>query len=171
MNRTVTFNAALLLGASACVVADPVEAELLVPEDIALHWDRSFNGVDDDRVAVVPVDVMVYESESGEPLEGVALEVDPGSEVIDLLPFDAVFPLDADDCDGRPCLWDARRDRYLDLGAGMTALDMPVHTDMDGLARFYVLVDGFPSNGGEFEPVSVVVSTANQQAAFQLVPQ
>mgnify|MGYP000663409577 CR=1 FL=1 len=40
MNRPSTAAIALLFGASACVALDPAEAELLVPDDIGLHWDR-----------------------------------------------------------------------------------------------------------------------------------
>jgi len=171
MRRSSFASAALLIGASACVAVDPAEAELLVPEDIELHWDRAFNGVDDDLVALVPVDVMVYESESGEPLGGVALEIETDQSLLELLPFDAVSPLDADDCEGRPCLWDARRDRYLDIGAGLSGLEPPLLTDVDGLARFYVLVDGFPGQEASYEPVPVVVSMGVHEATFQLVPQ
>lgn len=171
MSRMSTAAIALLAAASGCVALDPAEAELLVPDDIGLHWDRSFNGADDALVALVPVDVMVYESESGEPLEGMALDVDTGDASVDLLSFDAVYPVDEDACAGSACLWDARRDRYVEIGAGLADLDGPLHTDVDGLARFYVLVDGFPTQGASFDPVAVVVSMGSEEATFQLVPQ
>jgi hypothetical protein len=155
-----------------------MSAELLVPDDVGLHWDRAYNGVGDDRVALVPVDVMVFESESGEPLVDVALDIQPVAGHVSLLHFDAVAPLDAADCAERPCLWDARRDRYFEVAAGSSDADaggsepdVVRHTDRDGLARFYVLVDSFPGDGVEFAPVPVLVSMGIDEATFQLVPQ
>ena len=65
MLRAMTTAVLLLLG--ACVEEDADVVRVLVPEDVDLHWDASFNGEDDGIAAVVPVDVMVYVDETGEP--------------------------------------------------------------------------------------------------------
>ena len=169
MNRFhATTAAVLLLGTSGCVELGAEEPELLVPDDVALRWDTAFNGAGDDLVALVPVDVMVYEAESGEPLESVVIDVIAEDEGTHVVAFDTVLPLDAEDCEGTPCLWDAWRDRYLELAPLAAG---PLSTDADGLARLYLMVDAFPVDGADFAPVSVLVSMGITEASFQLVPQ
>ena len=58
MNRIFPF---VLIAASACVAeveGSDLLTEVLPPEDIGLLWDDSFNGIEDDVVAIVPVDVL-----------------------------------------------------------------------------------------------------------------
>lgn len=161
------FAVAALLAVSACAELDGVEAELLVPEDVAFHWDRSFNGEDDDRVALVPLDLMVYGSESGEPVAGVALQVEPGFGLIEVLHADQVLPRDAEDCGA--CSWDAWRDRYVEFADSEAPEGL--FTDDDGLARAFLLVDAFPEGELGFEPVPVTVASGSGEAIFHLVPQ
>lgn len=169
MNRSPAIAALLLFGASACVDAGR-EAELLVPDDVALHWDDAFNGADDARVALIPVDLMVYTRESGEPVGDVELVVEPAFEGVEVLPFDDVVPVDADRCDH--CVWDAWRDRYVELLDGERWSVEPLRTDENGLARAYVLVDAFPpTDAGDFDAVPVTVSMGMTEADFHLVPQ
>jgi len=165
MSRSVTI-ALLLVGTVACVEEEGVP-ELLVPDDLALHWDRAFNGEEDDLVALVPLDVMVYEAESGEPMSGIDIAVEPDG-VAWVLPFDGVMPLTAEDCETERCAWDAWRDRYVSFLPGS---DDPVATDADGLARVYLVVDAFPEDGVGLAPVPVVVTMGPTDATFQLVPQ
>ncbi len=171
MNRSLFPATILLLGASACAEFGAVDDELLVPDDLALHWDRSFNGEGDDRVALVPIDLMVYGALSGEPVADVQLTVEPDSSSVLVLPFEDVLPVDSADCDLVPCVWDAWRDRYVDV------LDSPGEaptwsTDRDGLVRAYLLIDAFPDAAdSDFDAVSVLVSMGMTEASFQLVPQ
>ena len=164
--------AAVLVSTIACSEDTSVETELLVPDDMALHWDRSFNGEDDGRVALVPFDLMVYEAESGEPVADAPLVVEPGHDAVVFLPLDDIQPLDAEDCDAGPCLWDAWRDRYVELLE--PGPDSRPSTDENGLVRAYLLVDAFPESDafdGDFEPVPVVVTMGAADASFHLVPQ
>lgn len=174
MNRSFAPAILLLAGASACAEYGAEEAELLVPDDLAMPWDRSFNGEADDRVALVPVDLMVYHPESGEPVVGVALEVEPTQPHVEVLPFDEIVTVDAEDCADGPCVWDAWRDRYVDIlpNAESASPDW-LATDENGLVRAYLLVDAFPEAGtaADFESVSVLVSMGMTDASFQLVPQ
>lgn len=174
MTRNLAPAILLLVGSAACVEVDGTEAELLVPDDVALHWDRTFNGEGDDRVALIPVDLMVYSRESGEPVGDVELVVEPGFDGVVVLPFGDVLPVEADDCDG--CLWDAWRDRYVELddGTDSTWVAEPLRTDANGLARAYVLVDAFPelsATAGDFDSVPVTVSMGLTESDFHLVPQ
>lgn len=170
MNRSFAPVIALLAVGSACSEFGAVDAELLVPDDMALHWDRSFNGEEDDRVALVPVDLMVYASESGEPVAGVAIELEPAFETVEVLPFDEIVSVDAEDCAEHACLWDAWRDRYVDVLPEATTATW--NTDENGLVRAYLLVDAFPeSDAADFEPIPVLVSMGITDASFQLVPQ
>lgn len=176
MTRSYAIVALVSVAAIGCGDDPALEAELLVPDDLALHWDRAFNGEDDDRVALVPVDLMVYVSESGEPVVDAELSVDPAYEAVSVLPLDDVLPLDADDCDLGPCLWDAWRDRYVELlePTWERAADEPLSTDANGLVRAYLLVDAFPEGGesdGDFAPVPVTVTLGATDAVFHLVPQ
>ncbi len=159
----------LVVGASACAEFNAVDVELLVPDEVALHWDRSFNGEADDRVALVPVDLMVYQTESGEPVAGVALQVLPGFQGVQVVPFDDVVPVESEACDVQGCLWDAWRDRYVDvLDGGQGALA----TDDNGLARAWLVVDALPESPFDgFDAVPVLVSMGATEASFQLVPQ
>lgn len=170
-NRAITRRPAAwipLIALAACAELDPLEAELLVPNDLALHWDRSFNGEADDRVALVPLDLMVYGAVSGEPVAGVALQVEPGFDAVELLVVDQVVPMDAEDCG--PCAWDAWRDRYVELVEADGASEA-LFTDEDGLARAFLLVDAFPEGELGFESVPVSVVSATGEATFHLVPQ
>ncbi len=159
---------ALLAGCGFDSASDP---QLLVPDDLVLHWDRSFNEADDGIVALVPIDVMVYDGASGEPLEGVALELhgsDPGA----LLALPPAIAL-AGGGDSDFAWWDTWRDRYFFLADDpelepATALE--TETDHTGLARVYVLVDRFPTEGGAFVPAAVTVSMGMTEESFFLVP-
>jgi len=158
--------------AAGCVETEAdvlAEATLLLPEDLQIHWDSSFNGDYDGLGALVPVDVMVYEGDSGEPLGQVEIELrgaEPGVIVVDV---DAVH-FDVEDCDR--CAWDAWRDQYIEVdGSEHAAVFL---TDPDGLARAYVWADWFPTEGvgeEEFRPVAVTATLGPTEGSFLVIPQ
>lgn len=195
--------AVLLLGTlTACADGDDVSPrgpQLLLPDDVELHWDESFNREADGLGALIAVDVMVYEAGTGAPLEQVEVQLetsDPGTWLLLDDDFLVVAPEVCADC---PFLWDARRDQYFvlrvselhggdddavrwwDEGAPLEDLHRIVlDTDADGLARVYLFVDAFPwdDEAATFEPVSVLVSlgtadagiSAEHHAYFELAP-
>ncbi len=144
------------------------EALVLVPEDVEIAWDRSYNGYDDGIGAVVLVDIMVYEATTGEPVDFVDLEVLATDEGVLLFPPEALVPCEPQD--DRDLLWDVRQDmayEFIEADEGPVAL----RTDPDGLARVGVLVDAFPiTEGGELDAVTVSISTELGDEAFSLVP-
>jgi hypothetical protein len=152
----IAIAATLLL--TACAEEEMAGQQLLVPNDVPLQWDESFNGLGDGLGAVVPIDVMVFEGLTGEPLGSVSLDVDASYEGVGIPVL--VEVVEPDSCMDCVFVWDAYRDRYVDLvpeNADSTAV---VQTDVDGLVRVFLYVDAFPvdENGG-FAPVSVTVSS------------
>jgi hypothetical protein len=91
----------LLPGLVACG-QEAVEAELLLPEEVTVGWDRAYNGRDDGLGALVPVDVMVYEGTTGNPLPGVVVAVWTDDVNAWPVPVDEVWllPTDAQGSDG-----------------------------------------------------------------------
>lgn len=165
----------ILLGLTACGSDATVggDAQLLVPDDVTLHWDASFNGVDDGRALLLPVDVMVYQGGTGEPIEGATIQLggtDPGAM---LLRPDAVQMVGPDQpVDG--AWWDAWSDRYFAFAPDMHPTSrLVVDTDATGLARVYVFVDRFPVDDMEesgFAPAPVRVTMGETEESFLLIP-
>lgn len=143
----------ILCLAAACAAEDPSGVGLLVTERVEFPWDAAYDGVGDGRVALLPLDVMVYDALTGDPLSGVEVVLD--GDVVAFLPGDAVF-LAGRDCDG--CVWDAYRDEFVEVDAAYpTWVDVTVGTaplvamtDADGLVRVYAEVDSLAgtSHGG-----------------------
>lgn len=161
----------LFLGLVGCVGGEaPHGPELLVPEDVELRWDDAFNGVGDGRAALVPVDVMAYDGDSGDPLGAVSIDMLAG-EGAELLPADAITAVDPDDDLADLEVYDAWEDRYVAIDPDAPSLSR-IGTDAWGLARVYVLIDAFPADaeGNGFAPVPVVVSMGETDDTFLLVP-
>lgn len=174
MNRSLTISVLLAFSAAACVENDELAgAQLWVSDDVVLQWDVSFNGRSDGLGAVVPVDVMVFDAITGEPIFDVALVVESGHEGTQIIDVDGVLGVDPEDCLDCDMLWDAWSDRYVELGHFLAPEDnMVVHTDDDGQARIYLVVDNFSVNGmADFEAVPVLVSTGIKAETFHIVPQ
>jgi hypothetical protein len=155
------------------------DAQLLVPEDVPLHWDLRFNEEADGLGALVPLDVMVYEGVTGEPLDGVSVKVHSEHEGVVVVPLGDVVRVDVEGCDGCAFLWDAWRDQYFEYdfveGADRPGVLLDVMTDEHGLARVYLYVDSFPAaefaEDGDFLAASVLISTGIHDETLYLVPQ
>ena len=148
------------------------EAEVLPPDDSVLVWDEAFNGIGDELVAVVPVDVMVYDPQTGEPLQGVELFLAPNTATARVLHTDEILLMEADVC-LPPCegSWDAYRDFFVIDVDTEEGSDRVVMTDVNGLARAYVEVDAFPLVLNEWEPVTVNILMGPRSVEFLLIPE
>lgn len=164
--------ASLVLGGVACALdSDEVSVDtLLVPTSVELHWSETFNAFDDGLGAVIPVDIMVYDSLSGEPRSAVELEIRTPPGVAALTDGELVR-LAPEWCDDCSLFWDAYRDRYYALLVDpIDAERTPLRTDNEGLARVFLLVDSLEPQGLSFDPAQVRVSTEAVDASIWLVP-
>jgi len=180
MNRIPMASAAALAVLSGCGESTELgDTQLLVPEDVSLHWDQRFNSESDGLGALVPVDIMVYEGVTGEPVEGVEVKVHSEHDGLVVVPIGDVVMVDGEACDGCAFLWDAWRDQYFEYdfveGAERPGHHLDVITDEHGLARVYLYIDQFPAGGfadsGDFGAASVLISTGIHEETFFLVPQ
>jgi hypothetical protein len=172
---------ALFMGCSSAA-----EPELLAPDAVSVAWAESYNESGDGLGALVPIDVMVYDGASGQPLAGVSLQLSTEHDGTWILPADAVVRgvHRADDVSSATgpsseLVWDARHDRYLELGVDSSRLaagSATFATGPDGVVRAQVFVDHFPATPGTradwvlgggagraFQDVAVVISGANPE--------
>jgi hypothetical protein len=164
MNRLpLIFAAALAL--AGCASED--EAQLLVPAQLEFSWNPVYNQPADGRVAVLPFDVMVYDSESGEPLAGVEIELAAEVPPVGLLPAEVVQSATQDCTD---CAWDAYRDAPIVLPESEVSQSLVVRTDDDGLARVHAVVDVLPEEDGGFAEAAIVVASGSQSEIVRLLP-
>lgn len=138
-------------------------AQVLVPDAVDVAWDDRLNATGDGLGMLVPVDVMVYEGTTGEPLELVRLRIETDDGAI-LLDPEAVESQPGDCAD---CVWDAGRDRFL-LLPDEASEPAPLLTDADGMARIYVWIDAFPTDGVDRLPVEVEVDTEFSGATVEI---
>lgn len=158
--RSLLATSALAALGSACASPD-AGVQLLVPADVEFSWKAAYNEEGDGLAAILPVDVMVYDGESGVPIGGSWVEL--WSDGAALVRVDQVEPGEAW-C--ARCLWDAYRDEFVELpGAGpreegVSGGQAPliVETDAAGLARVYAVVDAVDVGADGFEPVRVRVA-------------
>lgn len=144
----LTIAAAALMVACVDEGGAPEGAQLLAPDRVEVNWDDGFDAVEDGVGAMVPVDLMVYEGATGEPLDAIDLALSPSTDDIELVRAEAIEVLQSD-CTS--CVWDAMRDRYLDWATDAQS----AQTDSDGLARVYVWVDSFPPDEDLFFEVGM----------------
>lgn len=169
MNRLAVLTVVLV----GCAVEESATGpQLLIPDDVAVDWDESLNDVDDGLVALVPVDVMVYDSQSGEPLDGVEVELGgtaPDTLLLSAFDVQPGYLYDASSAVDGDLTWDVWRDRYVDL-TEVDLLDrLTVRTDATGLARVYVLVDRFAmDSSGRPVPTTVTVVTPDSEQSLAL---
>lgn len=141
---------------------------LLVPSDIELHWDGAFNAVQDGLGAVVPVDVMVYDGATGEPREGVGIELATTADSY-LLREGELTRVDPESCVDCVLFWDAWHDSYYEVDLDRDAARTRVRTDEEGIARVFVLVDAMAPGQETFAPVEVQVETGTADGMFSII--
>ena len=157
--------------ASLLLMACGQDEQLLLPDNIEVQWDVSFNALGDGLGAVVPVDIMVYDRVSGDPLAGVDVDLHVDEQHIQLLRTSEVSPV-VTRCEDCEALWDAYSDEYYELNGLPVGSNVPLQliTDEDGLAQFYVVVDAFAARNGSFLSVQVEAETEAVQGSFFLQP-
>lgn len=160
-----------LLPLMACAPAP--EGALLAPADVDVLWDTAWNDVSDGVAAYVPVDVMAYDSATGDALVGVAVGL-----LVNGVAVDALWPHEVatsdDDCraeDETGCgdAWDAWADRWV-IDPEVGSVSTEGLSDHDGLVRWTVRVDAFPTEGGELLPQPVTVYGMDIDETFLIVP-
>jgi len=170
MNRAL---AMLTLAIVATGCAPDGGVDVLATGDVEFRWDPQFNELDDGAAAIIPLDVMVFDDLTGEPLAGVA--VTWHADAAAFADADAVMVGDAD-CDD--CVYDVWRDSYVELigsgfdeGLDAAVVPMRTRTDADGLSRVYAVVDAVDADPAEgFLPVRVDVHALGHERAFDLLP-
>lgn len=157
----------VLLG--GCIFGESDAPQLLVPDQIEVQWDAPFDGIDDGRVALVPVDVMMYGGANGEPLADVDVDVSTTWREAGLVAPDEVNAVPLSGIDSEDVVWDVWRDRY--FAVAHVAPSLRIRTDASGLARVYVYADAFPVGAdGAPLPIPVVVSMGITDDTFLIVP-
>lgn len=147
---------------------DPSSAELLVPGPTPVRWADAWDETDDGLGALVPVDVMAYDSATGEPLPNIEITVWTEAETVWPVPVEALVVADPEGCPECDVWWDAERDEFIEA--------LPYHaevtllTDDDGLVRLYVFVDAFPEDAGNSEDLAVLVTMGTLEESFVLTP-
>lgn len=157
MRRAVPLLLPLVVG---CFDARP-PAQVLVPAAVDFPWDPAWDGEDDGVSAIVPLDVMVYDPASGEPIAGAA--VDLRSDVALFVGPDEILPAE-DGCDD--CVWDAWSDQAVRVLSAPQGSPVRVRTDADGIARVYAVVDGV----GGLDEVRVEVQHGGAYDRIRLLP-
>ncbi len=176
----------VMFGVAAC--ATNAEPELLVPDAVSVAWSDAYDGTDDGLGAVVPVDVMVYDSATGAALQGVELAIAsehdgtwvvPAGRVVaadtprpdaagldvaaDPLAGAAAWLQDAE-LESMQVLFDTRHDRFVTIDADRSELlagATTVVTNSEGVARVLLFVDRFPAaTTTGWADVAVVISAA-----------
>lgn len=159
---------------AACGTEPSSEAELLLPELVSVAWEDAYNAQNDGLGALVPVDVMVYDGASGEPLRDVEVQV--WTDDVAAWPTSAegvvvVSPTDPTAFTSTFLqVWDAARDQFVAFEP-VDGIDLV--TDDGGVARLYVFVDAFPEDDREdsgFGPIRVVVTMDEIDELFWLAP-
>lgn len=173
MNRPAAIAVLVLVPGCAEGLSEP---DLLLPgEELSVEWDEAWNGEGDGLGALVPVDVMVYDGATGEPVEGVQVLISADDDAVIPLPVGGVLLVE-DETDP-DALWDASRDQYVALRPSALGWeDLVLETDDGGIARLYLYVDAFPyedgaGDGFAHRPVVVATSgtTAEVVRSFDLV--
>lgn len=177
---------ALVFGLAAC--AANAEPDLLVPDTVSVAWSDAYDGTDDGLGAVVPVDVMVYDSATGAALQGVELAIASEHDGTWVVPAGRVVAADAPrpdaagldpasdplagaaawlqdaEVDSMQVLFDTRHDRFVTIDADrgeLLAGATTVVTNSEGVARVLLFVDRFPAaSTTDWADVAVVVSAS-----------
>ena len=141
---------------------------LLVPADVEVDsWDAAYDALDDGLGAVIPVDVMVYDGATGEPRDGVEVDLVASGDA-HLLTTDELSRVDPGACGDCSLFWDSWQDQYYALDVDLPAGPARVRTDAEGIARLYVVVDAMGSGDGAYSPVTVRVETLDADGSFSI---
>ena len=167
---------ALFLGACtppSTGVEAPYSASLQLPDDIVLAWNQAYNETEDGIGALVLMDLLVYDSDSGYPMDNIRIEVMSLWQGIALIPQSAIKtvpgpaePVEGEcfDADGNiladapdACSWhfNTRGDEYFELASEYADADgyspnlMYGKTDEHGLLRVYAYVDSMPTSSSD----------------------
>ncbi len=173
LNKAVV--APLVVMATACTpplsgVEAPFSAALQLPEDVVLAWNTEYDETEDGIGALVLMDMLVYDSESGDPMDNIRIEVMSLWNGIYLIPQTAVkivpppnepeesvcdsdgdgnIDFDAPDACSWSTNFDTSGDRYFELASEYASAYSPNlmygATDEHGLLRVYVYVDSMPA--------------------------
>lgn len=175
--------APIALLASACLPPDtgveaPYSAALQLPEDIVLAWNQAYNDTEDGIGALVMMDLLVYDADSGYPMDNIRVEVmslwggiylipqtaiktvpGPGQPAAGECDADGDGQIDLDAPDACSWFWDTSGDQYFELASEFADAYSPNlmygKTDEHGLLRVYAYVDSMPtSTSGEGGTVS-----------------
>lgn len=166
--------AAALLGCGA--EPDGGGPRVLLPEEVPVAWDGAYNGVGDGLGALVPVDVMVYDGATGEPLPQVDVQVWTTDASAIPIPTYGVLVLDGAD-DALPYVedpaayiefWDAAHDQFVAVSPD----ELDLVTDTGGVARLYLYVDAFPIvwSTRQLGAIEVIVQAGDDSTTLSLVP-
>ena len=168
MNRLTSILFVATLAAAGCDVDVDAEGRvrILPPDDVAFVWDVSMNAQDDGMGALVPLDVLVYDRHTGEPMRDV--EVDVTIEHGVLLPEDGLMLFREASCATCVSFWDAQLDRTVLLDETDGVSSGVFLSDGDGMVRLYAVMDELPTRDGEFE-VSAVQIQAGRDAVMVLL--
>lgn len=183
-----------LLVLAACAAEESGASGLLLPGDVQVDWEAAYNEAGDGLGALVPVDVMVFDGATGDPVQGAEVLVWTDDASAWPVPVEVVVVATAEDCGDAPCddllVWDASRDQYVGFArfAGSDLLVAPedhrdgdgldLVTDEGGIARLYVYVDAFPETDTldaaeprrAFAEITVLVQAGPTDETFLLTP-
>ena len=158
---------AALIGSGCATEPDAGDAQLLVPDEIEFYWNDAYNDVGDRVGAFIPLDIMVYDTESGEPVAWT--EVALSGEFAGLLPGDAVTDAWLADCVDCVEVYDVFRDDQVAIGL-LPSSTLRVSTDDSGLARVYAVVDSLPVDAdADFVPAGIHLVSGGLEASVALV--
>jgi hypothetical protein len=161
----------LVLALAACGPEDIMDegAQLLVPVEVEFPWNEAYNEADDGRAALVPLDVMVYDGVTGEPVfADLVLRAENAEFILPEQVVDAQPGSDARVC--TDCIWDVYRDEFVAQPLQDPDAPLTLVTDSDGMARVFVVVDEVPLRDGNFDDITVAVVLGSQEELVGLVP-
>lgn len=144
---------------------------MYAPGDVEFRWNIAFNEVGDGMTAVIPLDVLVFDEVTGEPLADVA--VTWSSDAASFAESDGLRAAE-DGCDA--CVWDAWRDTFVEVLPDALALPFEARTDADGLSRVHAVIDRVEPGSGRagsrpaFLPVRVDITAAGRVRSLDLFP-
>jgi len=172
-------------------VPAPYTADISMTEEISLSWDSTFNERGDGTGALFILDILVFDAESGTPLDNIQVEVTSGWSGVYLIPKTAVktvsYPGEPDpsacDADGDEIIdddapdscswyWDTTGQQYFQLAGDFADAYRPNYligaTDNRGIMRTYLYVDDVPETDLAFGDVQIMASLGHTSTAMMI---